>query len=407
MSRPSWLLLLLVPGLHAADWPQWRGPTADGVSADAGFPTEWDGPKGTGVTWKAKLPGAGNGSPVVMGEDVLLTATSGRAHGELHVLCFERKTGKPRWQTDLTGTPADAPFSQFPPERGHAACTPVVSADAVFALFGTGDLVALDRKGRPLWVRSLTKEYGVIRNDYGLAASPVLADGVLMVQVDHLEGSYLLATDAATGKTRWKADRKGVYDNWSSPVVATVKGVKQAVCLGTKGLTSYDLATGKVLATADGLERLCSPTPIVRGEKVYAVSGPGGANVAFDLSAGAKPKLLWQTKKTGPFVPSAVVANDLYFVPDDQGTVTCYALDSGKELWKERVASGRMRPSPVAAEGRVYFTALDGTTHVIKAAREYEPVAKNPLGEEVAASFALSEAEIFIRGQTHLWKVSR
>lgn len=401
------LVLLALPLLTAADWPQWRGPTADGVSTETGFPTEWDGAKGTNVAWKVKLPGAGNSSPVVMGDDVILTASAGRDHSELLVLCFDRETGKEKWKTPLTATPADAPFSQFPPERGHAAGTPVATAKAVVALFGTGDLVCLDRQGMPLWFRALAKDYGVIRNDYGIASSPLLADGLVLVQVDHLEGSYLLAVDADTGKTKWKADRKGVYDNWSSPAITTVKGVKQVVCLGTKTLTCYDLATGKVLATTDGLERLCSPTPIVRGETVYVVSGPGGANVAFDLGAGAKPKALWQSKKNGPFVPSAVAANGLYFVPEDQGTVTCLDLATGKEHWRERVANGRMRPSPVTADGKVFLTALDGTTFVLKASAEYEVLATNKLGEEVAASFALSGRAILIRGDTHLWSIRK
>lgn len=397
------ILLALLPVIAAADWPQWRGPTADGVSAETGFPVEWDGVKGTKVRWKVPLPGAGNGSPVVLGDDVIVTATSGRHHSELHVQCYDRATGKPKWQTDLTATPADAPFSMFPPERGHAASTPVLTKKAVFALFGTGDLVCLDRAGKPVWMRSLTKEYGIIRNDYGIAASPVVADGLVLVQVDHLEGSYLLAADAATGKTKWKTARTGVYDNWATPVVVTVGGVKQIVCLGTKTIAGYDLATGKQAWSLDALERLCSCTPVVRGEKLFAVSGPSGANVAIDLAARPSPKVMWQSKKNGPFVPSAVVVDDLYFFTDDQGTASCLDLKTGAEKWRERIGSGRMRPSPVAAGGHVYFTALDGTTTVVKAAAGFEVVAKNPLGEEVAASASLSRGCVFLRGGKHLW----
>ena len=393
----------LLPLLTAADWPQWRGPTADGLSTEMGFPTEWDGAKGKNIRWKVKLPGAGNGSPVILGQDVILTSTSGRDHSELHVLCFDRTTGQEKWRTDLTATPADAPFSMFPPERGHAASTPVVTNDAVIALFGTGDLVCLDRTGKPVWMRSLTKEYGVIRNDYGIAASPVIAKGTVLVQIDHLEGSYVLAVDATTGKTKWKTARPGAYDNWSTPIVTDGNGRPQVLCLGTKSLTSYDLSNGQQLYSTDGLERLCSPTPILRGNKLYAVSGPSGANIAFELSATEKPKILWQSKKTGPFVPSAIVVNDLYFVADDQGTASCLDLKTGAEKWRERIANGRMRPSPVAAGGNVYFTALDGNTTVVKASSDFEVVAKNPLGEDVAASLALSSQHIFVRTGNNLF----
>jgi len=395
--------LLTLPLLTAADWPQWRGPTADGVSAETGFPTTWDGAKGTGVKWKVPLPGAGNSSPVVMGDDVILTATAGRDHSELHVLCYDWASGKQKWRTDLTATPADAPFSMFSPERGHAASTPVVTSEAIFALFGTGDLVCLDRAGKLVWMRSLTKEYGVIRNDYGIAASPVVADGLVLVQIDHLEGSYLLAADPATGKTKWKTARTGIYDNWATPVVVTVGGAKQAVCLGTKTITGYDLASGKRAWSLELLERLCTCTPIVRGDNLYAVSGPSGANVAVDLTTTPTPKVLWQSKKNGPFVPSAIVVGELYFVADDQGTASCLDLKTGGEKWRERIVSGRMRPSPVAAGGSLYFTALDGSTTVVKASAEFEVVAKNPLGEEVAASLSLSRGHIFIRGAKHLW----
>jgi outer membrane protein assembly factor BamB len=391
----------------ASDWPQWRGPHADGVSPDTGFPTEWDGKKGTNVRWKVPLPGAGNSCPVVMGRDLLITATSGREHSELHVLCLDLETGKQRWRTDLTATPADAPFTMFPPERGHAACTPVVTEKAVFSLFGTGDLVCLDRSGKPLWMRSLTKEYGIIRNDYGIAASLVVADGLVLVQVDHLEGSYLLAADAVTGKTVWKTPRPGIYDNWSTPVVTNVGGKKQVVCLGTKTVIGYELATGKQAWTVAGLERLCSPTPIVCGNKLYAVSGTGGATLALDLKATPEPKVLWRSKKNGPLVPSAIVVGDLYFMTDDQGTATCLDLKTGTEKWRERLGTGRMRPSPVAADGNIYFTGLDGTTVVVKAADEFELLAKNPLGEEVAASLALSGGRIFIRGGQHLWCIGK
>lgn len=391
----------------AADWPQWRGPNVDGLSTGTGFPTEWDGRAGKNVSWKVPLPGAGNSCPVVLGGDVVLTASSGRSHSELHVLCYDRATGKEKWRTDLTATPAEAPFSMFPPERGHAASTPVLTADAVYALFGTGDLVRLDRAGNPVWMRSLTKEYGVIRNDYGLAASLVVADGFLLVQVDHLEGSYLLAADAATGKTVWKTPRADVYDNWSTPVVTGPAGAKRVVCLGTKTVTGYDLATGKQVWSVDGLERLCSPTPIVRGDRLYAVSGPSGAALALDLGAKPEPKVLWRSKKQGPFVPSAVVVGDLYFMSDDQGTATCLDLKTGAEKWRERLGTGRMRPSPVAAGGNVYFTALDGNTTVIRAADEFEVVAKSSLGEDVAASFALADGRVYVRGAKHLWCIGK
>ena len=399
--------LLTIPMLLAADWPQWRGPNADGLSSETGFPTEWDGASGKNIKWKVKLTGVGNSSPVIHGLDLLITSTSGRDHSELSVHCFDPATGKEKWTRSITATPADAPFSMFPPERGHAASTLVVTDDAIFALFGTGDLLRLDRKGKPVWMRSLTTEFGAIRNDYGIAASPIVIDGNVVVQIDHLGGSYLLAADPATGKTRWKTSRNLAFDNWATPVAYRSQGGTQVICLGTKLVVGYDLGTGKQLWSVEGLERLCSCTPILKGDKLYAVSGPNGASLAIDLAAKPTPKSIWQSKKTGPFVPSGIVVDELYFVANDQGTATCYDTKTGEDKWKERVSTGRMRPSPVAADGMIYFTALDGSTTIIKASDDFQVVAKNKLDEDVAASFALSGGKIYIRGDKHLWCVGK
>ncbi|VTS05861.1 PQQ-binding-like beta-propeller repeat protein [Tuwongella immobilis] len=408
MTRWAWGWMALLPMmLIAADWPQWRGPNLDGVAQDGTYPTEWDGTKGTNIAWKMPLPGAGNSSPVIVGEDLFLTATSGAKHGELHLLCYARGDGKLRWQTDFTATPADAPFKMFPPERGHAASTVAVSGNSVVALFGTGDLVCVDRTGKPIWMRSLTSEYGVIRNDYGIAASPIITDGKVIVQIDHLEGSYLLAADLATGKTVWRAVRSGIFDNWSTPVPAMVGGSKQVIVLGTGKIIGYDVATGAVKWTIPGLERLCSCTPILRGDRLFAVSGPAGATLAIDLSAAPTPKILWESKKTGPFVPSAIVVGEHYFFSNDQATAYCMDLKTGEEKWRERLGSGRMRPSPVATRDAIYFTALDGVTTVIPTTGEFDVLAKNPLGEEVAASFALVDGAIYIRGDKHLWCIRK
>src|SRR5262249_40402000 len=181
----------------AADWPGWRGPGGDGVTAEKHLPVAWSAT--ANVRWKARLHGAGVSSPVVWGDRVFLTASDGRRDDRLHVTCYHRADGRLLWHTRLFGS---APTDQFPP-GGMAVPTPAADGPRLFTLFGTGDLVCLDFDGRPVWVRSLAEEYGPFRNRWGMGSSPVLVGDLLVVQVDHWSQSYLLGVDARTGANRW------------------------------------------------------------------------------------------------------------------------------------------------------------------------------------------------------------
>lgn len=400
------MTLAVVTLATAGDWPNWRGPTGDGRTDDTALPTSWSATEG--VKWKVPLPGAGNSTPVVWKDQVIVTASGGRDHQTLRVLSFDRATGKPRWDTSLFASTAPAPFSQFPPERGHAAPSAATDGKVVVALFGSGDLAGLDLDGKLLWFRSLAAEYGAFRNEYGVSASPVLDDGTAYVQVDHDAESYLLAVDAATGKTRWRAKR-AAEDGWATPAAVRVGGKTRVVCLGTRRATAYDADSGKEVWSLDGFERLCSVTPVVRDGVLYATSGPRGEVMAVDVASGEggkTPTVLWRSKKIGPFIPSPVLAGTTLIVPDDQGTVTALDAATGKELWKER-AGGRGRPSPIASGELVYLTSLDGSTSVFKAGKEFELVSTNKLGEEVAASPAAAGGCLFFRGDKHLWCIGR
>ena len=397
-----WLLMWAMAGVvRSQDWPGWRGPSGDGTIGGETFPQHW-GP-GQKVAWKVPLEGVGNSSPVIAGDDLILTSSSGREHSELQVVCHRVSDGSVRWKRHLTATPCEKPFNQFPPERGHAACTPVVTKDSVLALFGSGDLVCLDREGVPRWMRSLTRDFGRIRNDYGLSSSPVLSGDTLVVQVDHQEGSYLLGVQAESGKVLWKTSRQHAMDNWASPVFAQVGGKTQVICLGTGKITGYDLSSGKQAWELEGLERLCSCTPIVRGDRLYAVSGPNGAALAIDLGAKPGPQIIWRSTKTGPFVPSPIVVGEYFYMANDQGVLTCLDGATGKEHYRERLPTGRMRPSPVAWGDKVCFLGLDGSATVVQAGKEFKVLAKNKLGEDLAASPALAGGRLFLRGAGHLW----
>lgn len=384
----------------AEDWPSWRGASGNGTSAETNVPVQWKDPEG--IRWKVELPGVGTSCPVIVGNSLYLTSTSGRTHQQLNVLCYDIANGNQRWHSRFFGTPTPV-FTMFPPARGHAMPSVVANDERVIALFSTGELFSLDTNGRLQWTRSLAADYGAVENDYGIAASPVLLKDRVLLQIDLTEGSYVIAVSLKDGRTLWKSERHEVSDNWSSPVVTTIDSKQVLLCAGSKRLEAIDTTDGKSLWKAEGLARLCCPTPILWKDSVIVTSGPGGNVQRLRLSGkpDAPPMQLWQSVKGAGFVPSAICVEGLYFYGSDRGIVSCLDLNSGDELWQQRLGTA-FRGSPVAAEGRVYFTTLDGKVTVIKAARQYEQVAVSELGEQVSASPAIADRALFFRGEKHL-----
>jgi outer membrane protein assembly factor BamB len=292
----------------------------------------------------------------------------------------------------------------FPPARGNAIPTPCTDGHRVIAMFGTGDLACLDMQGRPLWLRSLSKQYGEFTNEYGIAASPVLADGKVVVQIDQAGNSYLLALDAKTGQRLWKEPR-AASDNWASPVAATIAGRRQIICSGTHHLRGYDLTTGEERWSVDGMARLCTPTPLVHDRTVVVSSAPGGCVIALHFreqsNDPAKPDELWRSIRGVGFIPTGVRVGDLFFMVSDRGTGSCFDVPSGELKWQERIG-GTFRSSLVAAGDNVYFTSLEGVTTVVRAAPKYELVSRNELDEAIAATPAISNGALFMRTENRL-----
>jgi outer membrane protein assembly factor BamB len=384
--------LFLVPA-QADNWPGWRGPSGDGVSAEKGLPVHWS--KESNVLWKVAVDGAGVSAPVVWGDYIFLTASTGRLNDELHVTCYQRKDGRLLWHTRLFGT---APTDLYPP-GGMAVPTPAANASHLYVLFGTGDLACLDHQGRPVWIRSLAQEYGPFRNRWGMGASPILVGDLLVVQVDHWSQSYLLGVDAVTGANRWKTDRDAAV-NWSSPLPLKVGNRTQLVVAGTYKARGYDLATGRELWSVSGLHQQCIPTPVALGDLVFLTSGV--SSLAVRLDGKGLVQEIWANKRAPAYLPSPLAYRDCLYVPGDQSFVTCLEATSGKKLWKERLGE-QFHASPVAADGKVYFPSKDGVVRVVEAGPVFRLLAENDLGEGLIASPAISNGHIFFRGEKHLF----
>jgi outer membrane protein assembly factor BamB len=390
------LLLFTLPAA-AADWPGWRGPNRDGVSAEKGFPVTWSATEN--VRWKAAVPGLGVSAPIVCGDRVFLTSSGGRAGEELYLLCYHRADGRELWRRRLFGTElSDGQYAA----GAMAVPTPTTDGKRVYALYGTGDLACVDTDGKPVWIRSLAGEYGAFRNRWGMASSPLLLDGLLVVQVDHWTGSYLLGVDAATGKNRWKTPR-GVGVNWTSPVAVGAGKDRLVVAVGTNTVKGYDAATGAERWSLPGQLPQCIPTPVARGDRLWVQSGQGFTSQCLRLTDG-KPaaRAEWAAPSKGAEIPSPLVLGDHYYYAEDAGFVACLRADTGEPVWRRRLPA-KMHASPVAAGDTLYFTTMSGAVTVLRAGPEYKLLARNELGEILVASPALAGGCIFLRGEKHLY----
>ena len=398
------LPLVVFPFLLAADWPGWRGPNGNGVAPEKNIPEKWSA--ADSIRWKAPLLGVGVGTPVVIGDRVFVTASDGRQNDRLHVLCFNADTGKQLWHTKFFGSAI--PESEYG-SGGMAAPSPTSDGKHLFALFGTADLVCLDFDGKPIWIRSLGDEHGAFRNRWGMSSSPLIVGDTVVVQVDHWGQSYLLAVETKTGKTRWKTNRDANV-NWTSPVLANVKGKQQIIASGTHLVKGYDAADGKELWTVKGLQQQCIPTPIVADGFVYAVSGRKGNSLKIRLDGATgdltNSHVVWRKPRGSPFTPSGVVYDGRYYLIDDDGLGTCLDAKTGSDLWQERMG-GRYRASLTAGDGKIFFTSMEGIVTVVKASEEFEVLSKNKLDEGIQASPAFAKGRIYLRGEKHLWCVGK
>jgi len=384
----------------AENWPGWRGPHRTGDTADSGAPIRWSPTEN--VLWKSPLPGTGTSNPIVWDDRVFVTASDGRDQGELHVICFDRTTGRELWHQRLWGT---AP-TLFYPKNGMAGPSPVTDGRHVWAFFGSGDVFCFDVAGGLVWQRSLAAEYGEFENRFAATSSPLLYDGKLIVQCDHYGASYLAALDAASGANVWKADRPEAWLSWSSPQLVAVSNGHELVVCGSEKLDGYDPRSGERLWTVRGLARECVPTPVLADGLLISDSGPNGVHAAVRPGGRGDvtdTHVVWRNDRGTSFVPSPIVVGKRYYLADDKGILSCLDVADGELVWRKRLG-GKFTASPVSADGKLFFTDEQGVTLVLDAAADdYVELARNELGDDVHASPAIAAGCLLMRTAGHLF----
>ncbi len=419
------LALASVPSLAPAEnWAQWRGPSFNGSTTATSLPVQWDATNR--ITWKTPLPGPSAATPAIWGDRVFVTSTD--AEQQLLLLCLERSSGRIRWQKKL----GEGDFIKG--NNNLVSPSPATDGQRVYALFGSGDLAALDFEGRVLWSRRLDREFGKFSVMWLYGSSPLLFDGRLYIQVlqrnpptysyaqdDRPQReSFLLCIDPATGKDLWRQLRttdaqEESMESYATPIpYLTAQGPRLAV-VGGDCVTAHDAATGAEIWRCYGLNpkgdhwRRVVPSAVVAGDLVFAC-GPkresllairdGGTGTVTDTH------LAWKHAENCPDVCTPLLYEGrLYALDGDRKVMTCLDPASGKVHWSGAMpVEGVTRSSPVGADGKIYTISEAGLVTVLAAGDRFQVLSSIAMGEAPCrASVAVADRQLFIRTARSLY----
>jgi outer membrane protein assembly factor BamB len=382
----------------ARNWPRFLGASGANHAAAEGLPVRWGADVGNGVLWKTPISLPGFSSPIVWEQRVFVT---GGNNEQRRVFCLDAKSGTLLWDRPVT-SPGETRQVRPPELSGAAACTPATDGRRVFAIFGTGEMGALDFEGELLWSRRF--DFSV--NAYGHASSLVVWRDRVFVQADqgHADDgrSELLALDAATGEVVWRVKRP-VSGSWATPALATLAGKEQLVLAGDPFLIAYDPANGSELWRADVLGSELAPSPVVMGDLVIA-SSPGIHVVAVKADGAGdvtETRVVWKDEEDVPDVSTPVVAGGLLYSIDTAGRFICRDAATGAKIW-EHDFEEEAQASPLVAGERIYIFGQSGKVWVLEAGRELRELAAFDLGEEVYASPAVAAGRLYLRTKEHV-----
>jgi outer membrane protein assembly factor BamB len=375
----SFLIIIWVASLttlHAADWPQFRGPFCNGVSDETGVLSTFT--LAQNLSWKSDLPGRGLSSPIVIGNRVFVTCCSGPKQGKLHVLCFNAESGVKLWERQFWATGRTMCQSKM----SVAAPTPASDGERIVAIFSSNDIVCLDMEGNLLWLRGLGRDYPNASNSVGMSSSLVIVDRVVIAQVESESEAFTAGLDVQHGLTRWKLDRPRKA-NWTSPVILK-EGQKKLVALqSSKGVTAIDPANGKtVWQYADG------------GSSIPSMAASEGVH-------------LWQSNQLRPGTASLTVVGQKVFALSDAGILTCGDTATGNRLWQLRL-KGPFSATPVAAGKFLYCVSEKGVAQVVDISKpEGEIVNELELGVTILSTPSISQGAIYFRSDARLWRIGK
>jgi outer membrane protein assembly factor BamB len=411
------LSLLTVVSVAAENWPQWRGPSLNGVSQETGLPVEWSPTEN--VAWRLEMPTRSGATPIVWEDTVFLNVALQANSGEIELWSVDRKTGQVRWRRPLGGG------NHMERKQNMSSPSPVTDGNLVWVMTGTGILKAFDFAGRELWMRDLQADYGRFGLNWGYASSPLLHEEALYVQVLHGmrtdDPSYVMRIDKHTGKTMWRVERptdarQESPDAYTTPALLEYGSTTEIVIVGGDVVTGHDPGTGKELWRVRGLNphnrgdfRIVA-SPVVAGglivvptrEAPMIAVKPGGRG---DITS---THVAWTFERGGPDVPTPVSDGTYVYVVNDRGIVHCLDLETGRVVYgPERLRSGTYSASPVLGDGKIYVTSEDGVASVFRAGPAFELLHENEMDEYTLSSIAISGGQLFLRTDKHVYAIGK
>ncbi|MCP4727969.1 MAG: PQQ-binding-like beta-propeller repeat protein [bacterium] len=428
------------PEIESRQWPGFRGQYANGLSLDSSTPISWDVESATNIKWKIEIPGLSHSSPIVWDDRLYITAAVSKAENpelkvglygsiapvedesvhEWKLYCIDKNTGEIIWERiACTGIPK----MKRHPKSTHANSTPVTDGNYVVAFFASEGLYCYDMSGNLIW----KKDFGILDSGFfqvkeaqwGFAGSPIIHNGVVIIQSDVQENSFLAALDVKTGNEIWRTTREDV-PTWSTPTVFTKNQRTQIIVNGFRHAGGYDFETGKeIWKITDGGD-IPVPTPIIahdlifinsaHGKKspIYAVKTDAKGDISLKEDETANDNIVWSINRGGSYLVTSIVYGDYFYNCRINGTLMCFNAKTGEQLYRERLGSGvtGFSASPVASNGKLYYTSEEGSVYVIKPGAEFELIAENSMNDICMATPAVSENTLFFRTHHYLIAIS-
>ncbi|MEY4385571.1 MAG: hypothetical protein RLY20_854 [Verrucomicrobiota bacterium] len=403
-----------------ADWPDFRGPTADGHANIGtnllGLPLTWS--EAENVKWKTPIPHRGWSTPVILGKQIwLTTATPGG--NDFFAVCVDAVSGKIIFNERLFHCDTPEPLGNN--LNSYASPSPVIEPGRVYVHFGSyGTACITTESFKVLWKRDDLP----CRHFRGPGSSPVLFNDLLILTMDGVDVQYLVALDKRTGKTVWKTGRTAEWNDieadgkprgggdyrkaYSTPLIVPVNGVMQMISVGSKAAYGYDPMNGREVWKIRHGDFSAAARPLFENNLTYlSTGGSKGGLLAVRVDGTGDvttTNIVWRNPRGTPRMPSPLLVNGMIFMVSDGGIGSCLDAATGKELWQERLG-GEFAASPVCADGRIYFFNQTGASLVLKPSRTYEVLATNKLDAGFMASPAVDGKAFILRTKTHLYRV--